>query len=750
MVALVDCKRQKTILLVDDTPDNLQLIFKYLKDFGYKVLVAQSGKKAIKTAKKMLPDLILLDVMMSEINGFETCRHLKADNSTKNIPIIFMTALSETSSKLTGFKLGAVDYITKPIDRQELLARIHTHLSLQNLNRCLALEVKKQKLLFDITDRIRQTLNLQAIFQTATDEILHFLECDRLSLVSINNAIICIEAQSIADNLTASLLPITLDSICPSEEQYHRYLKGKSEIFEYRNRSENLVNIESQLLAVVPILLNQTARTKNSSLLWGWLVAERHSLTKWQEGEINLLQRLTTQLEIAIEQGLLYKRLREANVQLKQLAMCDPLTKIFNRRYFERQIYLEWRRAIRIPAALSLLMCDVDLFKVYNDTYGHQQGDECLRRVAGAIASAVKRPADIVARYGGEEFAVILPHTPLRGAIEVAENIRAKVRELNISHANSSVISTVTLSIGIASTFPNAKDNPALLIEAADRALYTAKSRGRNCISIYRDDISQSKSEQARELQWSKRLRQALQENLFVLYAQPITSLSLDDRKQYFEILLRLSDRHNRVIAPNTFLDIANRNFLMPNIDTWVVENVLATLASGDRCNWENHRFSINLSGASLNDENFLKFLTTRLKDYQLPPQLFCFEITETIAISNLNSVSTFIKTLKDLGCSFALDDFGKGMSSLTYLKNLSVDYLKIDGSFIRALDRDNVSRAMVEAINNLAQVIGLKTVAEFVENQDILDALRALKVDYAQGYHLGRPEKFTNLLLRT
>ncbi|MGV2826648.1 EAL domain-containing protein [Myxosarcina sp. GI1(2024)] len=747
MATLVDFKQEKTILLVDDTPNNLQLIFKYLKDSGYKVLVAQSGKIAIETAKLILPDLILLDIMMSELNGFETCRHLKTNIYTKDIPIIFMTALSETNTKVEGFKLGAVDYVTKPIDREELLARICTHLTLQNLNYRLATEAKKQKLLFDITKRIRQTLDLKSIFQTATDEILHFLNCDRLSLVALDRGKICIEAQSIASNLATSLLPITLERICPNQQQYRRYLAGKTYAIKHCECSNRAETTESQLQFIIPIAIDKTANLENFNLLWGWLVADCSSARQWQEGQIDLLQRLTTQLAIAIEQGLLYKQLQQANLQLKQLAMCDPLTKIFNRRYFERQLNLEWRRAIRIPASLSLLMCDVDCFKIYNDTYGHQQGDECLRLVAKTISVVVKRPADIVARYGGEEFAVILPHTPLRGAIEVAENIRAKIKELNIPHTNSTVNSVVTLSVGVANTFPNSEDNPALLIEAADQALYTAKNRGRDCIAVYQDNISSSKSKQAYELQWSKRIRQALQENLFSLYAQPITALDLDDRKQYFEILLRLTDK-NRVILPERFLDIANRNFLMPNIDAWVIEHLLATLASYDRHQWENHRFSINLSGASLNDENFLNFLLTKLQDYHLDPELFCFEITETVAISNLNKVSDFIKSLRNIGCTFALDDFGKGMSSLTYLKNLSVDFLKIDGSFIKALNQDKVSRAMVEAINNLAQVIGLKTVAEFVENQDILDTLRDLKVDYAQGYHLGRPGKFADILL--
>ena len=766
----------KTILIVDDTPNNLQLLFKYLNNAGYKILVAQSGKKAIKTALAVHPDLILLDVMMSELDGFATCRYLKTYTSTKDIPVIFMTALTETRNKVQGLKLGAVDYITKPIDREELLARIATHLSLQSLHQRLAKDAAQQKLLFEISDRIRQSLDLKLILQTATQEIRSFLDCDLVWLADLSNKNISIKAYSSATDLKIELKEtMPCDYFCPNQEEHQFYLQGNIRVIEVEGTEDrkqrwepapsygakkctpkeeketsspitSLLHPQARLIA--PILISRTdvstkcldrtlstdSRSVNN-ILWGWLIADQcKSHRQWQTEEINLLKRITIQLAIGIKQGLLYK-------QLSQLALLDSLTHVYNRHYFDRQLNLEWRRLQRIPSPLSLIMCDVDCFKIYNDTYGHQQGDLCLQQVAQAIATAIKRPADVLARYGGEEFMVILPHTPQSGAIKVAEAIRVAVKELNISHINSSVDSIVTVSVGIASTVPNLKDNPNLLIEAADLALYKAKERGRDCIAVYPGPISHSKDRQELEIRWVKRLRQALKENLFSLYAQPITPLEIDDQKRYFEILLRLTDEGDRVITPNVFLDIANRNFLMPDIDTWVIDNLLETLATvGDRSDWQNYRFSINLSGASLNSESFLGFLSQRLTDYHLPPHLFCFEITETVAVSNLTKVAKFINSLKNLGCSFALDDFGKGMSSLTYLKNLPVDYLKIDGSFIKELNHNKASKVMVEAINHIAEGIGLRTVAEFVENQTILDTLRDLKIDYAQGFHLGRP----------
>ena len=741
MAKSVDYPLKKKILIADDNSNNLQLLVNYLSDYGYKILISYSGKKTIQIALAVHLDLILLDVMMPEVDGFETCRHLKTNAKTKDIPIIFMTALADTKDKVKGFKLGAVDYITKPIEQAELLARIQTHLSLQSLHQRLAKDAARQKLLFEISDRIHQSLDLQSILQTATKDIRVALACDFVGLARLNNEYASFAASSPATDINFELeTSLPYNYVCPYSEKYqsgdctncdfsnepcHKiYLQAKIPVVEEQETNtffQPTFSLQPQKRLIIPILINSTKLSANfaktqlvptlgkktspksplNNTLWGWLIVIRsQSSPKWEMEEIDILEKITIQLAIGIKQGLLYQ-------QLSQLALLDPLTQVFNRRYFDRQLNLEWRRLKRISSPLSLIMCDVDFFKIYNDTYGHQEGDECLQQIALAISSAIKRPADILARYGGEEFTVILPNTPVSGAIKVAEDIRVAVKELNIPHHNSLVDSVVTISLGIASTVPNSEDNPNLLLEASDLALYKAKERGRDCIAVYPSPISQSKDRQELELQWVKRLRQALQDNLFSLYAQPIEPLEIDDPKKYFEILLRLTDEQERVISPNVFLDIAERHCLMSDIDSWVIDNLLETLAgSGDYSCWQNYRFAINLSGASLNSESFLELLRQKLIDYQLPAYLFCLEITETIAVSNLAKVASFINSLKRLGCSFALDDFGKGMSSLTYLKNLPVDYLKIDGSFIKELNHNQASKVMVEAIKQGAALL--------------------------------------------
>ncbi|MDJ0591344.1 MAG: EAL domain-containing protein [Pleurocapsa sp. MO_226.B13] len=739
----------KTILIVDDQTNNLKLVSRYLENANYNILIAQSGKKALDIADALSLDLILLDVMMPRIDGFEVCRHLKSNSKTKDIPIIFMTALAETKDRVQGFKLGAVDYISKPVESEELMARVQTHLSLYNLHQSSLKDAAQRKLLFEISDRIRQSLDLKVILETSTKEIRTLLDCDFVGLASLNQKNIAIKA--FASREARSINPqklIDYSYYCPTEDVYNSYLKGHIEVIEPENSQNHPEAIPSGApLArlIVPILIKDTNYTSGffssaedtmftSNILYGWLIADRYSPRHpWQLEEINLLRELTTQLAIGIKQGLLHK-------QLSELALLDSLTRVYNRRSFDRQLKREWGRLKRVPAPLSLIMCDVDCFKIYNDIYGHQQGDRCLQQVAKAISSALRRPGDLLARYGGEEFVVILPQTPQSGAVKVAETIRNAVKSLKIPHHNSLVDSVVTVSLGVASTIPNTVDNPQLLIEAADLALYQSKDRGRDCVAVYPEPISHSKDRQELKIRWVKRLRDALDHNLFSLYAQSIIPLKGNDERKSFEILLRLTDKADRVILPGVFLDIAERNFLMTDIDTWVVNNLLETLEKCARHIWNNNRFAVNLSGSSLNNESFLQFLKRRLTECSLPPELFCFEITESVAVSDLSRIVEFINSLKEIGCSFALDDFGKGVSSLTYLKSLPVDYLKIDGSFIKELNVNPTSKVMVEAINHIAEGTGLKTVAEFVENEDILSSVRDLNVDYAQGFHLSRP----------
>ncbi|MEM7554916.1 MAG: EAL domain-containing protein [Cyanobacteria bacterium P01_A01_bin.84] len=748
------------ILVVDDTPCNLNVLFSYLREAGFKVLVAQTGENALKSAEYVKPNLILLDILMSGVDGFEVCRRLKQSEATASIPIIFMTALSDSINKVQGFELGAVDYVTKPIQKEELLARIHTHVSLekmrQNLveqNLKLHRQAQEEKLLSELCERIRYSLDVNSIMQTAAVEVLQFLKCDRVIISHLSGYCNYIEEQArkpdIIEIPTESFSSTYL--LVDKVEERIKYIEGECQKINdiktanisssYRSFLQKF-HVKSTLS--IPILFKNTVKenqTETGNLLWGFLTAHQcHTSRKWLPEEVKFVQRLVNQLAVGVQQARLYKSLNTANQELKQLALCDSLTKVFNRRYFDKQLFQEWNRLRRIPSPLSIIMCDVDCFKSYNDTYGHQAGDECLYMIANAISSIVKRPADCVARYGGEEFVIILPYTPPQGAVKVAEAVRKKIKEIKIPHSGSSVSSIVTVTMGVAGSIPTKDDNPVLLVEAADQALYLAKGQGRDRVQMYQHDLSREKSRKNYQILWAKKLRQALEKNRFCLYTQPIIPLKQNNSKIHYEVLIRLLDEDNKIISPEDFLEIANLYSMMPRIDTWVIDNLFCYLANAELKNWDNICFAVNISGASLNDNQFLKFLRQQFQRYNLPPNMFCFEITESVAITNLSQTSAFINSLKSIGCSFALDDFGKGMSSLTYLKNLPVDYLKIDGSFIKEINSETVTKAMVQAINYLAKAIQVKTIAEFAENKDIVDILKDLDIDYAQGYYFGQP----------
>ena len=501
MVYLNESCQHKTILIVNNNLHNSQLIAEFLVDYEYKVSTAQTGYDAIKIANSHHIDLILLDVLIIDIDGFTICSRLKNNPDTQNIPIIFVTALGETKSKVRGFAAGAVDYITKPIDREELLARIQTHLRLQSLYQRSIQDTNRQRLLLEISDRIRQSLDLRLIMETAVAEIRSFLNCQSVWLTRLDGNDILLE--TFASTVEKSSPPLeTWQYICSSPKECLLYQQGNIKTVELNNplqKIEASAWLNSSVKIILPVLIGsdwqpnslhtnlETTPTSNHKLdgdtLWGWLILDYDRCSQWQSDEIELLRMLANQLAMGIKQGLLFQK-------LFQQARVDPLTQIYNRRYFDLQIHSEWRRLQRTASSLSLILCDVDYFKLYNDTYGHQQGDRCLQKIALAISSAIRRPADSLARIGGEEFVVILPLTHRAGAVRVAENIRQAVRNLNLPHLRSKVDSVVTVSIGVAQTIPNIKNHSRLLLEAADLALYDAKDKGRNCVAVHSSPIS--------------------------------------------------------------------------------------------------------------------------------------------------------------------------------------------------------------------------------------------------------------------
>jgi len=429
---------------------------------------------------------------------------------------------------------------------------------------------------------------------------------------------------------------------------------------------------------------------------------------------------------------------RRLTRQLSYQASHDLLTGLYNRRKFEEyleEILINVREEDRHHALFYL---DLDNFKIVNDTCGHVAGDELLKQLP-ALFNEVLRSGDIIARLGGDEFGIILENCGIQKAANIADKIRQKIKDYRFIWDDRTF--EIGVSVGVIGI--NA-DNAEMsqVLSSADVACYAAKDSGRNRVHIY-EPSDKVVSERYGQMHWTARISKALEDGRFQLYQQPIVGVSNKERN-HLEILLRMIDENGNIIPPGAFMPAAERYGLMPDIDRWVIHEVFKFMGKNDPADPikdTDRVFAINLSGDSINDGGLLDYILEQKTRQNISLSNVCFEITETVAISNLSKATIFINELKDHGCQFALDDFGSGLSSFAYLKNLPVNYLKIDGSFVRDICRDKIDRTMVESIQQVGKVMHLTTIAEHVEDEPTLNVLEEIGVDYVQGFHLGRPQ---------
>ncbi|MFA5242557.1 MAG: EAL domain-containing protein [Sulfuricella sp.] len=436
---------------------------------------------------------------------------------------------------------------------------------------------------------------------------------------------------------------------------------------------------------------------------------------------------------------------RQMANQLSWQASHDALTGLANRREFERLLNGLIDSAAIDGKHHAVLFMDLDQFKVVNDTCGHMAGDELLRQLVSVFIGR-GRESDVVARLGGDEFGMLLYNCALEPALRLANEVREGVQKFRFIWQDK--VFEVGVSIGLVEVNSSSGDLAAVMSNA-DAACYAAKEGGRNRVHAYLENDTELARRHG-EMQWISRITKAFEEDRFRLYFQEIVAVSQRRRdQQHFEVLLRMVDEKGKVIPPGVFIPAAERYNLMPTVDRWVIRTLFRSRGEAWRRLWQeckgrNEPFpilcAVNLSATSLNDEMFPDFLKEQLEHYGMPPQALCLEITETSAIANLGKVSQFMRELSSLGCRFALDDFGSGMSSFAYLRDLPVHYLKIDGAFVRDMDQNLINHAMVEAIARIAGVMGIETVAEFVEDPELIEKLAVLGVDYAQGYGIHMP----------
>jgi diguanylate cyclase (GGDEF)-like protein/PAS domain S-box-containing protein len=420
----------------------------------------------------------------------------------------------------------------------------------------------------------------------------------------------------------------------------------------------------------------------------------------------------------------------------------DSLTGLINRAEFDLRMHLLLNQLQKSEGAEkhALLYMDLDQFKIVNDSCGHMAGDELLRHISERLQQRLD-DSGIIARLGGDEFGVLIENSSRKAANEIADSLRKEVENFRFQWKDKTF--SLGISIGIV-MMDNNSESPDILLSMADRACYSAKDGGRNKICMYQpNDIEMVRRN--RDTQWVSRLRKSLETNSLLLSQQAIVPIDPESKEgSMYEILIGLENDKGERIPAGAFLPAAERYNLMPQMDRWIVKNIFHWLSRNPQKLNQLDACMINLSGQTLNDDTFSNFVFNCMEEFQIPPEKICFEITETAAISNLAKSGRLIRNLKKEGCQFALDDFGSGMSSYAYLKHLPVDYIKIDGIFVRDLADDPIDLALVNSINEIAHILNKKTIAEYVENDDILELLREIGVDYAQGFGIAYPEKIT------
>ncbi|NCC27765.1 MAG: EAL domain-containing protein [Gammaproteobacteria bacterium] len=476
------------------------------------------------------------------------------------------------------------------------------------------------------------------------------------------------------------------------------------------------------LATVLPLLAENRYADLRSQL-------PRRSSSVTMRDEIDLMtdtvRGLTDRMEL-----LQYDR-EQAEARLVWLADHDPLTQLFNRRRFNDDFERILDQTIRFGHQGALLFLDLDQFKDVNDLSGHRVGDTLLQRVSEQLRQ-VTQTSDLLARLGGDEFALVLPEATEDDAIAGAESVQEAVRSISLQEHGRR--HRVTASIGIV-MFPTQGSDIGQLMASADLAMYQAKEKGRGRWYLFSEDDQGKEQLDARVL-WREQINQALSQDRFELHVQPIVEIATG-RLRHLEVLLRMRDARGAMVYPDRFIPVAERTGQIHAIDRWVIDNALAAMELRTDLN-----LSINLSASAMDDPLLLTDLRHLLERHRIAPERISFEVTETAAINSLLNATRLMRGMQELGCRFALDDFGSGYASYAYLRKLPVDEIKIDGAFVRDIAKNSEDRIFVKAITDMAHGMGKRVIAEFVENAEILTILKELGVDDAQGYHFSKPVK--------
>lgn len=439
--------------------------------------------------------------------------------------------------------------------------------------------------------------------------------------------------------------------------------------------------------------------------------------------------------------------LNALQLRLDHMEMHDQQTMLLNSKSFESRLKLALDQVRQHGVKHVFCLIAMDQFKLVNDTLGHSAGDVLIERISRIFKDEIDPRHDVLARLGGDEFGILFMETEPAIAIRAVEQLRQKLEAYEFEW--NKVSHKVTASMGFVPLYKGL-NTPNRILSIADAACRVAKDKGGNRIHIYKPNDHEI-NKQRGNMVWLGRLKKAFEAGNFRLVAQPIHLLEKEAFQKpfsHYEVLIRLFDENNQPISPDEFIPAAEYYSMMPRLDRWVVRKLLQSLKDVTQ-KVPRPVFAVNLSGQSLDEPDFLQFVLDEIRLAGISPAMLCFEITERVAIHNLELAQRFIGTLKNLGCSFSLDDFGTGVSSFGYLKSLPVDYLKIDGSFIKEIASDEVAEAMVRSVNQVGHLMGVQVIAEYVENEKIIQILRDIGVDYGQGYCISKPIPLDEVIQR-
>jgi diguanylate cyclase (GGDEF)-like protein/PAS domain S-box-containing protein len=701
-----------TILLIEDHIAEARLLQEFLKSTQpqqFNLVHVQRLKEALDRLKDPSPyfyDVILLDLTLPDSRGLTAIAPLSM--VAPKVPIIVLTNTNNEELAVAAVRHGAQDYLVKRQLNREILVR--------SLRYAIG---RKQ-----VAEELHHAkAELEIRVQERTAELAQAKELAQVTLHSIGDAVIVTDATGRIESLNPAAENLTGWKLAAAKGQF------LSEVFHLCEET-TCTSIQDP---IAEVLANQCLMQRSN-----------HILSRPRDGKEFIVEYSAApiHLENAEMRGVVLvcrdvTRTHTLANELAWQASHDALTGFLNRTAFECRLKEVAIEAQNSATQHVLCYLDLDQLKIVNDTCGHLAGDELLCQIASLLQKMVRK-TDILARLGGDEFGILLHQCSSQEGCIVANKLLENIQQFRFVWQDK--IFNLGVSIGLVAIDANTESSTRVL-SIADTAMYAAKEKGGNRVHIYEPD-DQDLVKRHGEMAWVSKIVRALEEDRFCLYYQAIAPVRSATSETHYELLIRMKDEEGKLLPPIAFIPAAERYNLMPKIDRWVI----ATFFKHYRCIVNNLSattsiFSINLCGASFSDERFFDFLQEQFDWHQISPKKICFEITETLAITNLSKAINFITQLKEIGCQFALDDFGTGMSSLAYLKNLPVDYLKIDGHFIKNIVEDPINSAMVEGINRIGHIMGLQTIAEFVENDAILEKLKSLEIDYAQGYGIGKPQ---------